>query len=142
MNSTLTHTDGMAFDVAIGEHSFTIDAKPEHGGHGTGPNPKALLLASLGGCSAMDIVSILDKMRQPYTKLVVSVDAEITTPDHPKVFDDFTVHVEVEGEVVPKKLWKAVALSRDRYCGVAEMLRAHAPVTFKVVLNGEEVPEP
>lgn len=142
MKSTVTHTSGMAFDVGIDAHHFPIDAKPEHGGEGGGPNPKALLLSSLGGCAGMDIVSILTKMRQPYTALRIQVEAEITGEEHPKVFGDFSVTVECEGDVSPKKLWKAVALSRDRYCGVSAMLGKHAEVHYAVVLNGEAVDEP
>lgn len=141
MKSTVTHTAGMAFDVGIEGHHFPIDAKPEHGGNDRGPNPKALLLASLGGCAGMDVASMLTKMRQPYTALRVHTEAELTGVDHPKVFGPFSVTVEVEGEVSPKKLWRAVGLSRDRYCGVSAMLSAHAPVTYRVVLNGEDVPE-
>ena len=58
------------------------------------------------------------------------------------MFDDFFVTVAITGDVDPKKAWRSVALSRDRYCGVAAMLRSHAPVHHRVVLNGEDVPEP
>jgi len=52
------------------------------------------------------------------------------------------VRVEAEGDIPVKKLWKAVALSRDRYCGVAAMLRAHGPIHYTVVLDGEAIEEP
>ena len=142
MESTLTWTEGMAFDVAIEGHHFPIDAKPEHGGQNLGPSPKTLMLSSLAGCGAMDVISILQKMRQPVTSLKVKAEADLAGEEHPRVFGDFTVSVYCEGEVDPKRLWRAVALSRDTYCGVAAMLRKHAPVHYKVYLNGAELPEP
>ncbi|MCO4746645.1 MAG: OsmC family protein [Proteobacteria bacterium] len=141
MKSTVTLVENMAFDVDQDGHHFTIDAKAEHGGEDSGPSPKALLLSSLAGCASMDVVSILRKMRQPLTKLAVHAEAELTE-EHPKVFGEMTVVVEVEGDVNPKRLWRSVALSRDQYCGVAAMLRSHAPIHYKVLLNGVELPEP
>ena len=139
-DSTVTLKQDMAYDVALEGHTFAIDAEPEFGGHDLGPRPKGLVLSALAGCAAMDVVSILRKMRQPFTHVSVKAEAD-QTDTHPKVLVDFVVTVTVEGEVDPKKLWRAVSLSRDSYCGVAAMLRAHAPVGYRVFLNGEEVPE-
>lgn len=141
MDSTVTLTEGMAFDVAIGEHHFTIDAKPEHGGEDSGPSPKALMLSALAGCASMDVISILRKMRVPPESFAVKAEAELTD-EHPKTFVGMTVTVTATGDVPVGKLWKAVALSRDRYCGVAAMLRAHGPIAYVVELNGEVVAEP
>lgn len=141
MQSTVTLTEGMAFEAAIDDHRFVIDAAPEHGGNGAGPKPKPLVLTALAGCAAMDIISIMRKMRAEPEGLSVSAEAELTT-EHPMVFENMRVLVEVTGDVPVKKLWKAVALSRDRYCGVAAMLRAHGDISYEVRLNGETVPEP
>jgi len=141
MKSTVKLLEKMAFDVAIEDHHFTIDADPQFGGEGRGPAPKALLLSGLAGCAAMDVVAILRKMRQPLTGLNVSAEASLTD-DHPKVFEHMTVVVQVEGDVVPDRVWRAVGLSRDKYCGVAAMLSAHGAIAYRVMLNGEEVPEP
>ena len=139
MKSTVKLLEKMAFDVAIEDQHFTIDADPQFGGEGRGPAPKALLLSGLAGCAAMDVVSILRKMRQPLTGLDVSAEASLTE-EHPKVFQGMTVVVEAQGDVVPDRLWRAVGLSRDKYCGVAAMLGAHGPIAYRVLLNGEEVP--
>lgn len=141
MSSTVTATSGMAFDAAIDGHTFPIDAAAEHGGADGGPRPKGLVLTALAGCAAMDVISILRKMRQPFTHLAVRADADLTDT-HPKVFRDIVVTVEVDGEVDAAKLWRAVALSRDQYCGVAAMLKAHAPIAYRVRLGGREIPEP
>lgn len=141
MDSTVRLQHAMAFQVSAEGHTLTIDAKPEHGGHDEGPNPKVLTLTSLAGCAAMDVVSILRKMRAEPDSLEVTASAELTET-HPKVFTDMVVRVTATGGIPAKKLWRAVALSRDQYCGVAAMLRAHAPIRYVVVLDGEEIPEP
>jgi len=140
MNTSVTLTEGMAFDVEIEGHHFPIDAHTVHGGTDTGPPPKALVLAALGGCGAMDVISLLRKMRQTVTSFRVASEAEVVG-SHPKVFGPMAVVFYVDGDVQPGKLWRAVAMSRDRYCGVAAMLRAHAPIEYRVVLNGAEIPE-
>ncbi len=138
--STVTLTQGMAFDVAIDGHTLTIDAESQFGGADAGPRPKTLVLSALAGCAAMDVISILRKMRQEPTHLDVKAEADLTG-DHPKVYRGLQVTVTVNGDVDPRKLWRAVSLSRDTYCGVAAMLRAHEPIGYRVFLNGEEVPE-
>lgn len=142
MESTVTLRDGMAFAVDLDGHQFTIDADAQFGGRDLGPRPKGLMLSSLAGCAAMDVVSILRKMRQPFESVAIKAEADLTDT-HPKVFTaPITVTVTVTGAVAPDKLWRAVALSRDQYCGVAAMLRSHAPLRYVVVLDGAEVPEP
>lgn len=135
MESTVTLNEGMAFTVEASGHTFTIDAAEEHGGQGLGPQPKPLVLSALAGCTAMDVISILRKMRQPVTSL--SVKAEATLADeHPKTLDDIQVVYTVTGEVDEGRLRRAVELSEDRYCGVSAMLKAHTTVTSTIVLNG------
>lgn len=142
MQSTVTLQDGMAFDVELDGHRFTIDADAQFGGQDKGPRPKGLMLSALAGCAAMDVVSILRKMRQPLESLSIDAQADLTDT-HPKVFTaPITVTVTVTGAVAPDKLWRAVALSRDQYCGVSAMLKAHAPIRYVVRLNGEDVAEP
>ncbi|HHO51264.1 MAG TPA: OsmC family peroxiredoxin [Deltaproteobacteria bacterium] len=141
MDSTVTLTGGMAFDAQVDGHTLVIDAKTEHGGHDAGPSPKTLVLTGLAGCAAMDIISILRKMRAEPSSLSVTAAAQLSE-DHPKVFVEPVVTVRATGDIPTKKLWRAVALSRDRYCGVAAMLRAHAPIRYVVELDGVEIPEP
>ena len=141
MQSTVTHRGGMAFDAGIEQHHFLIDAHAEHGGADLGPAPKALMLTALAGCAAMDIVAILRKMRIEPATLDVSADADLTD-GHPRVFVNMRVSVRATGETPADKLWKAVAMSRDRYCGVAAMLRAHGSIHYDVSLNGAPIDEP
>jgi len=141
MQTTLTHLDHMAFEVEVEGHRFIVDAAPAQGGEDRGPRPKPLMLAALAGCTGMDVVSILTKMRQTWTRFQVRTEAEITD-EHPRVFQGYTIVFDIDGDVDPARLARAVALSRDRYCGVSAMYRSHAPVLVKVILNGVEQPEP
>lgn len=142
MESTLTWSGGMAFEVELDGFTFLVDADPQFGGAGRGPKPKGLVLSSLAGCTGMDVASILHKMRQDPMSLKVSARADLSDT-HPRVFTEpVTVTFTVEGPVAPDKLWKAVRMSRDQYCGVSAMLRKHVPIRFEVWLNGEQVPEP
>lgn len=142
MHSSLSWRDGMAFDATVDGHTLTLDASAEHGGADAGPRPKPLLLVALGGCAAMDIVAILRKMRQPLATLDIDVDGDLDAAQHPHTIKDLRVCVRATGPVDPARLWRAVALSRDQYCGVAAMLRAHTSIDYRVWLNGEELPEP
>jgi putative redox protein len=142
-STTLQWQDGMAFRVALDGYSFTIDAAPEHGGTRRGPRPKGLVLSALAGCAAMDVISILTKMHQVPRTFAVHCEADGVTEEHPKVFTaPLRVVLELEGDLDPNKVWRAVALSRDKYCGTAAMLRKHAPIEYAVRINGELVPEP
>lgn len=141
MDSTVSWIEGMAFSAEANGHRFVIDAEPQFGGDDRGPRPKPLVLTALAGCTAMDVASMLRKMRQAYTRLDVKAEAELTD-EHPRVFGEITVTYTVEGQVDPDRLSRAIALSRDRYCGVSAMLHKHTAVHSRVFLNGTELPEP
>lgn len=141
MESTVTHVQGMRFQAEANGHRFTLDAEPEFGGGDEGPRPKPLVLTALAGCTAMDVASMLTKMRQPFTRLEVKAETDLTEA-HPKVFTGITLTYVVEGEVDPDRLARAIALSRDRYCGVNAMLRQVVPIGVRILLNGQPLPEP
>lgn len=134
--------DGMAFDVAAGSgHSLRIDARVEGGGADSGPRPKELLLGALAGCTAMDVISILRKMRQPVRAFRVRAEGE-ETEEHPKLFRTIDLTYEVEGDGLDtERIAHAVALSEWRYCGVSAMLRPAAEIRVKILVNGAEVAE-
>ncbi|HHE37257.1 MAG TPA: OsmC family peroxiredoxin [Candidatus Cloacimonetes bacterium] len=131
--------DGMVFDVELNGHHFLIDADDKVGGTDKGPRPKGLVLSGLAGCTGMDVVSILKKMKIENYKLEVSVDAELTD-EHPKIYDKINIYFIFSGENLPiSKLKRAVELSETRYCGVSEMLRKTSDIKTKILLNGEEI---
>lgn len=133
--TTVAWKAGMAFDVALDGHSFTVDAKPEMGGADLGPRPKGLLLSALGGCTGMDVVSILAKMRVPLEGFRVEVEAPLTD-EHPRVYSAVHLRYVFRGRDLPMdKLERAVQLSQERYCGVSAMLAKAAPVTHEILLE-------
>ena len=137
--STVTFIDKMAFDVELNGHHFTIDAGAGVGGENKGPSPKGLLLSSLGGCTGMDVVSILRKMKVTEYELIIDISGELTD-EHPKIYHTITIEFKFVGaNLSESKIKKAVELSETRYCGVSEMLRKASNMKIKIYINGEEI---
>ncbi|MCD6181861.1 MAG: OsmC family protein [Candidatus Cloacimonetes bacterium] len=135
----LTWQGGMAFTVEQDGHSFLIDAAEDNDGKDQGPRPKALLLSSLAGCTGMDVVSILKKMKITGFTFSLQVDAGMTEK-HPKIFKDVVLWYRFEGKDLPlERIRRAVELSENTYCGVSEMLRKAMTISTKIVVNGEEI---
>lgn len=108
----------MAFETVLNGHKIVIDASEDNGGENLGPRPKALMLVALGGCTGMDVVSILKKMRVEFDKFEVVIEGD-TAEEHPKRFLKMRVNYNFTGKDLPlDKIQKAVDLSRERYCGV------------------------
>jgi putative redox protein len=126
------HTGGMAFDTVVDGHTLTIDADPDFGGNDSGPKPKPLLLLSLSGCTGMDVVSLMNKMRVEYSDFQVTVDAELTD-EHPKYYHKIhlTYSLKTKSEY-HEKIRKAVTLSQERYCGVSYMLSKSSDLTHEI----------
>ena len=131
-NIDVKWNDNMSFEVSIHEYKFHIDADKEVGGKGMGPKPKPLLLAALGGCTGMDVISILKKMRVEPEYFNIKVQSEITE-EHPKQFSQIHMIYEFKGKDLPvDKLEKAIELSQERYCGVSATLRKAIPLTHEI----------
>ncbi len=126
----------MAFDAYVGEYPepVKIDSEEKFGGRGYGPQPKPLMLVSLGGCTAMDVASLMKKMRvdENVEDFTVEVNAHMTD-EHPKYYDKVHVVYNFKGKNLDReKLTKAVKLSETRYCGVYKMFRSFADVTYEI----------
>ncbi len=106
-----------------------IDGAPAIGGRGLGARPMELLLAGLGGCSAIDVVGILAKQRQAVDDVTVAVEGE-RAPGEPSVFTRIHVHFTVRGPADPQAVARAVALSMDKYCSAARALEQTAAITY------------
>lgn len=140
LSTVVTWKDGMAFDVEMDGHHSTIDAFEQFGGRDLGPRPKTLLLASLAGCSSMDVVSILGKMRVEFRSLVVDVAGGLTD-EHPKRFDKIVLSYKIEGDDLPlKKVRRAISLSEEKYCGVWATLAPSVELSSVLFMNGEQMP--
>jgi putative redox protein len=123
----------MLFESVAPEGNVMIDAAPEVGGQGKGLRPKAMMLTALAGCSAMDIASLLKKMRAEVDDFKIEVEANLTE-EHPKIYDKVKVTFRFYGKDFKKeKIEKAVNLSEERYCGVMEMFRKFSEVTTEIV---------
>lgn len=128
----LSYDEGMAFTTDLDGHKLTLDASPEVGGSDKGPRPKKLMLVSLAGCTGMDVVSILKKMRVTFDALSISVEGE-STEEHPKYYKSMKVIYEFKGKDLPlDKLQKAVNLSSDKYCGVQALYKMAIPVETEI----------
>jgi len=124
--------ENMSFESEINGHKIIIDAKEEVGGQDKGPRPKPFMLAALGGCTSMDIISILKKMRVELKSLNVIVEGELSE-EHPKRFTKMHVIYEVEGDNIPMdKIEKAVSLSEDKYCGVSAVYKEVMEITSEI----------
>ncbi len=130
----------MAFEVKQGEHFITVDASPEFGGESKGPSPKGLLLSGLIGCSGMDVVAILKKMKTDYLDFKITAETNLTA-DHPKIFTDIVLrfYFTADEEIKVNNLKKAVKLSMEKYCGVAAMLSCQREIVAEIYLNGEKI---
>jgi len=121
-------------------NTMQIDIPVDQGGNGKGMRPMQTVLAALCGCSAVDVVSILKKQKQELTGFKILVDGEREHGKEPSVWETVDLVFELTGNVEPNKGFRAVKLSVDKYCSVAETIRrAGAKINFKVLVNGEEV---
>lgn len=135
INMSANLIDNMAFEMDLDGHKFIMDANEGVGGNNLGPRPKPLLLAGLIGCTGMDVVSILKKMKVELDDLNISVEADATT-EHPKVYENIKLIYKFKGRDLPMdKLEKAVTLSQDRYCGVTAMLRKSTDITHEIIVE-------
>ena len=125
----------MAFDAEVGGFNIKIDAVERVGGQNLGPQPKPLTLVSLAGCTGMDVISILGKMRVKPDYFNVEVSGELTD-EHPRYYHKIHLRYIFRGDDLPmEKLEKAVNLSQDRYCGVTAMLIKVAEITHEIVVE-------
>ena len=124
--------NNLAFETIVDGHKIIVDAKPEVGGTDKGPPPKPLMMVSLGGCTAMDVASLLKKMRIEFEQFNVKVEGDITE-EHPKHFTGMHIIYEFKGTDLPlDKLEKAVELSQNKYCGVSESYRKAMKLTYEI----------
>jgi len=122
----------MKFDTEVNGHHFMMDLAGEKGDD-TGPRPKPLMLAALAGCTGMDVISLMKKMRQEVEYFNVIVEGD-TEDEQPNAFNRMHVIYEFRGkDLDPEKIEKAIELSMERYCGVSAVYhRAKIQMTHEV----------
>lgn len=115
-------------------NTLLLDASSQAGGEGKGQTPMEAVLTALGGCTGIDVVSILNKMRVELDTFNLEIDAE-RAEDHPKVFTKINIHYSLTGKDLDEsKVRKAVNLTQDKYCSVSKSLKAD--ITYSFSLNG------
>jgi putative redox protein len=132
----ITSLGGLKFRADSGSgHSLTMDAAVEAGGQNAGIRPMEALLAALGGCTGMDVVTILRKKRQDVTGYEINVSGE-RADEHPRVFTKITIEHIVRGKGIdPAAVQRAVDLSATKYCSAIGMLGHVAEIvsTYRVI---------
>ena len=132
---TVNWKDNMAFEADIDGHKVMMDAVPGVGGENKGPTPKPLLMASFGGCTAMDVISIAKKMRQDIKSFEIELTGDIGD-EFPKPYNSIHLIYKFKGvDLDPEKLDKAINLSQDRYCGISATLRKAMGITYEIEIE-------
>jgi putative redox protein len=128
MKTTTTWKTAHAFDSVQNQSTIQLDGT-------TGFSPKALLLTGLAGCTGIDVVDILEKMRVPFASFEIDAEAE-QTDEHPRVFK--TIHLTYKlktEEEYREKIQKAIDLSLEKYCGVAAMLKKNSSIEYEIIIS-------
>ena len=125
-----TWIKGHEFEAEHEGNKIQIDGSTENG-HG----PKALLLSALAGCSGIDLVDILTKMRMEFSDLTIEVEAD-QTDEHPKVFKEIHIIYKIKtARDNEDKIRKAIDLSLEKYCGVSAMLKKNSPIDYSIIIK-------
>lgn len=129
MKTITTWKEKHQFESALEHNHIQLDGDKENGF-----GPKALLLAGLAGCSGIDVVDILEKMRVEFSDFSITTEAEQTT-EHPKVFTAISIQYAMKTNTENEdKVKKAIELSLDKYCGVAAMLKKNSEIKYDLIL--------
>lgn len=112
-----------------------IDGSPDIGGVDAGARPMEMILMGLGGCSAIDIVLILQKQRQVIQDMAISIEAERVPNETPSLFKTIHVHYNFKGDLQIEKVARAIELSMEKYCSVTAILNKTAVITHSFTIG-------
>jgi len=119
-------------------HSVVIDTKKDVGGYESAPSPMEYLLIAVGGCTLMDVISILKKMKVKYDEIEIEVEGK-RKEEHPKYFEEINLNYIIKGENVEiEKVEKAVNLSLEKYCSVSNNLKPKTKINYNIKIKKEE----
>jgi len=122
----------MTFVSNVSGHNIQMDALPIVGGDDSGPRPKELMLAALAGCTGMDVISILKKMKIEIENFNINVEADMTE-EHPKHYTKMHIVYEFKGnDLQLDKIQKAVELSQEKYCGVSAAYKKSMEISYEI----------
>ena len=136
MKAKLNYISGMRFEAHVGSgHTIVMDSSPAVGGEDLAARPMEHFLVSIAGCTGMDVVSILRKMRVEFSSMAINIEAE-RAANHPKVFKKVDIEYMFHCDsAAASKIEKAIELSQQHYCSASAMVRAAAEVSysFKII---------
>lgn len=139
MKAKIEWQEGLSFKARLDGFDFMIDADEKVGGKNRGPRPKGLTLISIAGCTGMDVISILGKMRVTVDRFEVETDA-VLDKEHPKKFLEILIRYIFNGNDLPvDKIKKAISLSEERYCGVSASLKPGVKLSKEIVINEQKI---
>ncbi|HOI48369.1 MAG TPA: OsmC family protein [Prolixibacteraceae bacterium] len=122
----------MAFETEVDGHTLRLDTAADSGGDDSGPRPKKLMLAALAGCTAMDVITILRKMKIEPEEFHVIVEGDVAE-EHPKKYLSMHMIYQFKGQELPlDKIEKAINLSQEKYCGVSAVYRDAVQLTSEI----------
>lgn len=135
MKTSIKLNENMHFTAMLDGFDISMDAASSVGGEEKGVKPKGLTLVSLAGCTGMDVISILRKMRAEPNDFSIDVEAE-TSDEHPRVYTRIKLIYRFKGGNIKKdKAEKAVQLSQEKYCGVSAMLKKAVQIEYEIVVE-------
>jgi putative redox protein len=138
MQATIQRAKNNTF-IAKGQtgHWVVLDTRKEVGGNDGASSPMEMVLFALGGCTAMDVESLLHKMRTPAADFRIEISSE-RAPEHPKIFTKIHLKYIFLGENLnASNIAKAVDLSKNKYCSVSAMLLETVEITHEILINPE-----
>lgn len=132
MEINLIRKSGKFNFEASNETGFTVelDAKAAIGGEGKGFRPMEMMLVGLGGCSGIDMVSMLTKQKEPLDDVKINIKATRRDEEVPPIFDVIAIHFELTGSLNASKVERALQMTFDKYCSVANILSRSATINF------------
>lgn len=138
MKSELIWQEGLRFvGITESNHAIVLDSKKEVGGFESAPSPMELLSISLLGCTAMDVISILKKMRENVQEFKLFFEGQ-RSEEHPKIFTHIKIIYQFKGRNLnPENLKKAVQLSQEKYCSVSNMLKKSSQIEYEIKIIEE-----
>lgn len=112
-----------------------LDGSPDIGGVDAGARPMEMILMGLGGCSAIDIVLILQKQRQVIEDMAITIEADRVPNETPSIFKNIHVQYKFKGDLNEEKVKRAIELSMEKYCSVTAILNKTAEITHSFTIN-------
>ncbi|HZV71258.1 MAG TPA: OsmC family protein [Saprospiraceae bacterium] len=131
--------DAVLFEVSNERgHKVMVEGGKSVGGNDTAPYPTELFMMSHAACTAVDVIDLLKKMRQPIQHLEIELDGQRAQDQLPKLFTSIHLHYKLYGDIKPAKAEKAISLSVEKYCTVSKMIDHIAKIThsFEIILPG------